>query len=80
MRMLNSAIIKFNHHIISKNEVIAAYEAGETLIGGVAFTSSGIIYEELVPKIQEQKQKDEKTPEKETDLQENPNSEDDSKK
>jgi len=34
MRMLNSAIIKFNHHIISKNEVIAAYEAGETLIGG----------------------------------------------
>ena len=43
--MLNSAIIKFNHHIVSRNEVIAAYEAGEALIGGVAYTSGGIIYD-----------------------------------
>ena len=72
-RMLNSAIIKFNHNIIPKKEVIATYEAGEALIGGVAYTSSGIIYEELAPKIQEQKQKNEKTAEKESDLQQNQN-------
>ncbi len=59
-RMLNSAIIKFNHHLISKNEVIAAYEAGEALIGGVTYTSS-IVYDGLAPKIHDQKQKDEKT-------------------
>lgn len=74
-RMLNSAIIKFNHHIISKNDVIAAYEAGEALIGGVAYTSSGIIYDELSPKTNEQKQKDEKTADKEPNLQENQNNE-----
>jgi hypothetical protein len=72
-RMLNSAIIKFNHNIIPKKEVIAAYEVGEALIGGVAYTSSCIIYEELAPKIQEQKQKNEKTAEKESDLQQNQN-------
>lgn len=65
-RVLNSAIIKFNHHLVQKNDVIVAYEEAESLIGGVTYTTGGINYEELTPKVPKQKQNDETKGEKET--------------
>jgi hypothetical protein len=70
-RILNYAIIKFNHNLIQTNEVIGVYEEGESLIGGVTYTTSGIAHEEPAPKIQKQKQNDENKEEKEPNLQKN---------
>lgn len=39
-RQLNSAVIKFNRGLTDKNGVIAAYEKGEELIGGIDFSQS----------------------------------------
>jgi hypothetical protein len=47
-RRLNTAIMKFNENLMSKNGVIAAYEQGESLIGGVSFSQDRIEYEPLV--------------------------------
>ena len=70
-RILNYAIIKFNHNLIQTNEVIGVYEEGESLIGGVTYTTSGITHEEPAPKIQKQKQNDENKEEREPNLQKN---------
>jgi hypothetical protein len=37
-RHLNAAVIKFNRKLVDKDYVIAAYEKGEELIGGVDFS------------------------------------------
>lgn len=41
-RKLNAAMMKFNQGIVSKEYVIRAYEEGESLIGGVTFSQTGI--------------------------------------
>lgn len=38
-KKLNTAVVKFNVDLISKEEVIKAYEDGEALIGGVSYSS-----------------------------------------
>jgi hypothetical protein len=37
-RLLNTAVLRFNQGIVQKDEVITAYEKGETLIGGISFS------------------------------------------
>ncbi len=44
-RRLNTAIMKFNENLVNKGVVIAAYEQGESLIGGVSFSQERIEYE-----------------------------------
>jgi hypothetical protein len=46
-RKLNSAVMKFNQSIVKKEDVIKAYEEGESLIGGVSFSQGGIQDDEL---------------------------------
>jgi hypothetical protein len=47
-RRLNTAIMKFNEHMIKKDALIAAYEQGESLIGGVNYSQDRIDRDELV--------------------------------
>ena len=37
-RLLNAAVIRYNQGIMRKDDVINAYERGETLIGGISFS------------------------------------------
>ena len=37
-RLLNTSVLRFNQGIVQKDEVISAYEKGETLIGGISFS------------------------------------------
>jgi hypothetical protein len=41
-RELNTAVMRFNQNIIQRQEVIDAYERGETMIGGVIFNKEAI--------------------------------------
>ena len=47
-RRLNTAILKFNEHMIKKEALIAAYIQGESLIGGVSYSQDRIDRDELV--------------------------------
>jgi len=47
-RKLNTAIMKFNEHMIKKEALIAAYIQGESLIGGVSYSQDRIDRDELV--------------------------------
>ena len=47
-RRLNAAIMKFNEHMINKDALMAAYEQGESLVGGVHYTQDRIERDELV--------------------------------
>lgn len=47
-RRLNTAIMKFNERMITKDALIAAYEQGESLIGGVNYSQDRIQRDELV--------------------------------
>jgi hypothetical protein len=47
-RKLNSAIIKFNERMVTKEALILAYEQGESMIGGVNFSQDRIQHGELV--------------------------------
>ena len=37
-RLLNAAVLRYNQGIMGKDDVINAYERGETLIGGISFS------------------------------------------
>lgn len=41
-RELNTAVMKFNQNLVEKDEVIAAYERGEAMIGGITFSKEKI--------------------------------------
>ena len=47
-RRLNAAIMKFNEHMINKDALMAAYEQGESLVGGVNYSQDRIERDELV--------------------------------
>lgn len=71
-RKLNAAMMKFNQNIVNKEDVIRAYEEGESLIGGVTFSQTGIQFDEL-SRVEHRDNADHKDPNQHTTEHTDPN-------